>query len=54
MNTMSKLLEGKVKITDLKEMVVILLLLVDHKEFKQMDRSLVNGKPAVDIWGTWK
>jgi|GEM_PF-3992064 len=31
-----------------------MLLLVGYKEFKQMDRSLVIGKVAVDIQGALK
>jgi UDP-N-acetyl-D-mannosaminuronic acid dehydrogenase len=32
----------------------ILLLLVDHKEFKQLDKSLLNNKIIVDTKGIWK
>jgi len=51
-----KSLEGKVEITDLKdalEKADIMLLLVDHKEFKRMDRSLLNGKVLIDTRGIW-
>ena len=29
----------------------IILLLVDHKEFKAVDRSLLNGKTVIDTRG---
>jgi UDP-N-acetyl-D-mannosaminuronic acid dehydrogenase len=32
----------------------ILVMLVDHKEFKQLDKSLLNNKIIVDTKGIWK
>jgi len=49
-------LHEKVEKSDLKEAMEkadIMLLLVDHKEFKRMDRSLLNGKVAIDTRGCW-
>jgi len=56
-NMLPKSLEGRVEKTDLNdalEKADIMLLLVDHKEFKRMDRTLLNGKVAIDTRGTWK
>lgn len=32
----------------------IVLLLVDHREFKAIDRSLLQGKTVIDTRGTWR
>mgnify|MGYP002143962445 CR=1 FL=1 len=32
----------------------IVLLLVDHKEFKALDRARLEGKQVVDTRGTWR
>lgn len=32
----------------------IVLLLVDHKEFKELDRSRLEGKTVIDTRGTWR
>ncbi|GIL34744.1 UDP-N-acetyl-D-mannosamine dehydrogenase [Phycicoccus sp. DTK01] len=32
----------------------VVLLLVDHREFKQLDRSLIAGKDVVDTRGVWR
>ena len=31
----------------------VILLLVDHKEFKALDKSVLNGKKLVDTNGLW-
>ena len=31
----------------------VIVMLVDHKEFKAVDRHLLNGKPIVDTKGLW-
>ncbi|WP_018294788.1 UDP-N-acetyl-D-mannosamine dehydrogenase [Mariprofundus ferrooxydans] len=55
-SVLPKSLQEKVEKSDLKEAMEkadIMLLLVDHKEFKRMDRSLLNGKVAIDTRGCW-
>jgi len=51
-----KSLEGKAEKIDLNdalEKADIMLLLVDHMEFKRMDRLLLNGKVVIDTRGCW-
>ena len=32
----------------------VVVLLVDHREFKHLDRSLIAGKSVVDTRGVWR
>ena len=40
-----------VSLEEAMEQADIVLLLVDHKEFKQMDRNLLSGKAVIDTRG---
>jgi len=46
-NTEIALLEGSLKVAD------IVVLLVDHSQFKSIDLNLLSGKQIVDTRGTW-
>lgn len=57
MHALPESLEGIVENCNLKDAVEradIMLLLVDHKEFKRMNRSLLNRKIAIDTRGCWQ
>lgn len=56
-NQLPKSLAGKVEKTDLKEAMEradIMLLLVDHKKFRAVDRRLLDGKVVIDTRGCWQ
>lgn len=49
-------LEGNVELVEMKKAIVsadILVMLVDHKQFKMLDDSLLSGKKIVDTRGIW-
>jgi UDP-N-acetyl-D-mannosaminuronic acid dehydrogenase len=50
------LLQDNIELTNLKFAISqsdVIVLLVDHKEFKEMDLGLISGKQVVDTRGTW-
>ena len=51
------LAEAGIELTDLEDAVRradVVVLLVDHREFKALDRSLLDGVAVVDTRGTWR
>jgi len=55
-DVLPKTLEKKAKQADLDVALAqadIVLLLVDHNEFKRMDKGILNGKVAIDTRGIW-
>ena len=32
----------------------VVVLLVDHREFKELDRARLSGKRVIDTRGTWR
>ena len=51
-HSLYKKMDLKVCVTTLK-VVNIIVLLVDHIQFKSMDSSLLDGKQVIDTRGIW-
>ncbi|NDR52811.1 UDP-N-acetyl-D-mannosamine dehydrogenase [Actinomyces sp. 565] len=48
---------GNISLADYREAIAaanVVVLLVDHKEFKALDRSLLDGKRVIDTRGAWR